>query len=265
MTDERRERAVAAEQVAREDVDLDGATASDTQAGMQTGTRGGCAWSLGTGSAPASARPKAAPRPPLWQASGGRFGRLGKASLADIRQRPAAGKEGNDGIAVGRFKEAQTKTLAMFRECAKDGKWAQLHRAHFDWWMFPIDDGSKPQWNIRSEADVAALRGDSAWLEGYHEALRIATLAWGWDLEQARRVQDPQPEMQWRNWDVRLSKMCRSVFLFEESDILGSLQAYARELQAHEKGGKSFFYGSICLDELLYFELPRRIPEGTAT
>mmetsp|Transcript_27401 Transcript_27401/g.66178 ORF Transcript_27401/g.66178 Transcript_27401/m.66178 type:complete len:102 (+) Transcript_27401:1-306(+) len=52
--------------------------------------------------------------------------------------------------------------------------------------------------------------------------------------------------------------MCRSLFLFEEKDLLESLQAFARDLQAKEKQGKGFFYGMICLDELLYFELPRR-------
>eukprot|EP00811_Abedinium_folium_P015596 NODE_24556_length_620_cov_2.772819.p2 GENE.NODE_24556_length_620_cov_2.772819~~NODE_24556_length_620_cov_2.772819.p2 ORF type:complete len:64 (-),score=12.31 NODE_24556_length_620_cov_2.772819:17-208(-) len=36
------------------------------------------------------------------------------------------------------------------------------------------------------------------------------------------------------------------------------MQALAREAQRVEKHGKGFFYGLVCLDELLYFELPRR-------
>merc|ERR1711904_481086 len=52
--------------------------------------------------------------------------------------------------------------------------------------------------------------------------------------------------------------MCRSLYLFEEKELLESMQAFARELQRVEKGGKGFFYGTLCLDELLYFQLPRR-------
>merc|ERR1712048_1238764 len=96
------------------------------------------------------------------------------------------------------------------------------------------------------------------WLQNYKESVRLAVLAWGWDVDKSARVKDPPKGMQWTNWDVRLAKMCRSLFLFEEPELLSSLQAFAHDLQANEKGGKSFFYGSICLDELLMFQLPRR-------
>jgi hypothetical protein len=69
--------------------------------------------------------------------------------------------------------------------------------------------------------------------------------------------------MEWTDWDVRLSKILRSLWLFEEAALLKSMQQFAREIQANEKDGHGFYYGSINLQELLYFELPRRsaIPE----
>merc|ERR1712007_297954 len=105
--------------------------------------------------------------------------------------------------------------------------------------------GSKPQWNLWSEEDVDSLRRDDIWLQNYYESVRLATLAWGWDIDQRARVPKPVAGMRWTNWDVRLAKMCRSLYLFEEEGRLASLQAFARDLQANEKGGKGFFYGSI--------------------
>ena len=156
------------------------------------------------------------------------------------------------------FKAKQVETLSIFRQHAKTGSWEKLHQDHFDWWMFPIDDGSKDEFNICSEEDVTTLRGDAEWLKGYHEALRLAAAAWGWDLTKARRIEPPETGMAWTFWDVRLAKMCRSLYLFEETERLDSLQTFARDLQKKEKKGEGFFYNTICLDELLYFQLPRR-------
>ncbi len=157
------------------------------------------------------------------------------------------------------FKAKQVETLSIFRQHAKPGSWEKLHQDHFDWWMFPIDDGSKDEFNICSEEDVTTLRGDVEWLKGYHEALRLAAAAWGWDLTNACRIEPPETGMAWTNWDVRLAKMCRSLYLFEEEELLDSLQTFARDLQIKEKKGKEgFFYNTICLDELLYFQLPRK-------
>lgn len=64
---------------------------------------------------------------------------------------------------------------------------------------------------------------------------RLASAAWGWDLDQACRIDPPENGMAWTNWDVRLAKMCRSVYLLEQGDMLASLQKFARDLQENEK------------------------------
>lgn len=128
--------------------------------------------------------------------------------------------------------------------------------------MFPIDDGSHPQFNVRCEADVAKLRADQEWLSGYREAVTLCARAWGWDAERATRVEPREDGMGWTQWDVRLAKMIRSLWLFEEAALLRSMQAFARALQRKEKGGRSFCYGRVCLDEILHMALPRRAAGG---
>eukprot|EP01001_Neometanema_parovale_P009473 NODE_5710_length_917_cov_96.151134_g5486_i0.p1 GENE.NODE_5710_length_917_cov_96.151134_g5486_i0~~NODE_5710_length_917_cov_96.151134_g5486_i0.p1 ORF type:complete len:222 (-),score=24.73 NODE_5710_length_917_cov_96.151134_g5486_i0:60-725(-) len=145
-------------------------------------------------------------------------------------------------------------TLEMFRKYAKANRWDEIHHHHFDWWMFPIDDGSRPNYNVY-QGDIDELKQYRGYMDNYREGVRLAAKAWGWDVEQERPI-DPKdaPGSGWTNWDVRLAKICRSLYLFEEDRYLASMQKFARTLKP--SGG--FFYGGICLDELLHFELPRR-------
>ena len=206
---------------------------------------GGVAWDLETGAKPSWARPKPEVRPPKW-VGGGKYGR---GRVKEVKPLTAKRLES--------FKGKQLETLKTFRKYRESQTWEKLHRHHFDWWMFPIDDGSKAEFNLSSEEDVAALQRDVEWMEGYHEGLDLACKAWGWDLWKACRIEPMEEGMGWTNWDVRLAKMCRSLYLMQEEELLNSLQKFARELQANEKQGKGFFYCTICLDELLYFQLPR--------
>lgn len=234
---------------------------------------GGCVWEISASeidseALPASARPKATPRPPKWEAAqGASYGRGSRRAVV-AAARPGASKEpaaqssrGPTSMSPKRlqaFKDKQLETLENFRAAEASGSWDRIHRGHFDWWMFPIDDGSKPDFNVGSEADIEALRSDEEWHARYLEAVRLVAAAWGWDAITSTRIDPPSPGMGYRGWDVRLAKVCRSLYLLEEEQLLASMQSFAREVQRVEKEGKSFFYGRICLDELLYFELPRR-------
>jgi len=222
----------------------------------------GYVWEVETGARPASERPKAEPRPPKWQGTGtaATYGRQGRPAGAPAARRLGSRSQNARPVAerIGSFKDKQFETLEIFRNCRDRGNFERVHNAHYDWWMFPIDDGSKADWNVTCEADVEALRSDAEWLAGYREGVRLVAYAWGWDVDAVARVEPIIPSMGYRGWDVRLAKICRSLYLFEETALLSSMQTFAREVQRTEKNGKSFFYGRICLDELLYFELPRR-------
>jgi len=219
------------------------------------------------------------PRPPMWESSelaayGGSLGkrmnlrlrrhiellsRL-KPSSTFLGSRPRCDSKAS-GDHVETLKAKQRETLKDFAACEASGDWEQLHCGHFDWWMFPIDDGSKPEFNLRSEDDVTAIRSDRIWFDGYHEAVRFAAAAWGWDVATSMRIDPRLPGMGYTaNKDVRLFKMCRSLYLFEDVELLASMQAFAREVQLIEKGGRKFYHKRIVLDELLYLSLPRRCP-----
>jgi hypothetical protein len=124
--------------------------------------------------------------------------------------------------------------------------------------MWPIEDGAQAQYNVLSQANVDALKADVEWRAGYLEANRLCAAAWGWDLGAADRIQSPMRGQGWTSWDVRIAKMVRSLWLFEEVEAFNSLQKFAVSLVWNEKRGKSFRYGGICLDEILAMRLPRR-------
>eukprot|EP00039_Didymoeca_costata_P001025 m.48963 g.48963 ORF g.48963 m.48963 type:complete len:224 (-) comp10593_c0_seq2:716-1387(-) len=158
---------------------------------------------------------------------------------------------------VDRFKDKQKKYLSKWHDNEQNKKWT-LHGDHFDWWMFPIDDGSRPEYNVKSEEDIIALTTDQDWYEGYRESVRLAIKAWGWDTATNTRIKPLENGMGWTNWDVRLAKIIRSLWLFSEKDLFESVQTFALDLQKNEKGGQSFTYGHIVLDEILYMRLPRK-------
>merc|ERR1719272_2865569 len=55
---------------------------------------------------------------------------------------------------------------------AKAGEWRRIHNGHFDWFMFPIEDGSMDQYNVY-EDDVAKLLADQAWIASYRDGVAI--------------------------------------------------------------------------------------------
>lgn len=160
-------------------------------------------------------------------------------------------------VPLEEMKSKQMQTLEQFCRCDMSKQYENLHELCFDWWMFPIDDGSKEQFNIGGEADVIELRSNEEWFRGYREAVQLVARAWGWDVDQAKRIEPQEADMGWSHWDIRLAKIIRSLYLFEQADYMGSMQAFARDLQENEKNGEGFFYGDRCLDELLHFSLPR--------
>jgi len=186
---------------------------------------------------PKNHAPPPDPRPPLWE-------------------RP--GKHSTSAPNVGWMKEKQLETLGRFQRLERAGQISRVHSDHFDWWMWPIEDGSKKQFNVVTQEHVDTLKADPVWRANYLEAARICAAAWGWDLTKGRLIRDRQRGQRWDGVDVRLAKMIRSLWLFEEREAFLSLQKFAYSVLWHEKEGRSFRYGGIVLDELLTMTLPRR-------
>jgi len=148
---------------------------------------------------------------------------------------------------TAKMRDIQQEQLQKFRKHAANNKWGRVHSDHFDWFMFPIEDGSVSKYNVFS-GDVLELKADAAWLSGYREGVAIVAKAWGWDVAASKLIDPEEAGMGWTDWDVRLAKIIRSLWLFEQKDYLTSMQAFARVVKP--RGG--LFYGGICLDEVFY-------------
>ena len=142
--------------------------------------------------------------------------------------------------------------LNTFRDMREKRQWGSVHSGHYDWWMFPIDDGSQSEYNVYAD-DVKELQADKDYIKNYREAVEIVFAAWGWDINASKKIDPPEQGMGWTSWDVRLAKICRSLWLFEQQDYLISAQKFARSIKPN--GG--FSYGRTSLDEILYMTLPR--------
>ena len=137
-------------------------------------------------------------------------------------------------LSLARMKAAQLETLEKLRAWAADGAWAEVHSAHFDWWMFPIEDGRRRKFNVL-RGDVAELRADAEWAARYRESVALVARAWAWDVERARPVEGAQAArgQAWTHWDVRLAKIVRSLWLFECDELMLSMQKFARTVKPH--------------------------------
>lgn len=156
-------------------------------------------------------------------------------------------------------KVRQTEFLAKFRRHAAKENWDAIHDDHFDWWQFPIDDGSREQFNLKSEEDIRDLVSDTQFMDQFHESLRIVSLAFGWDIDAKTPVDSARQWVQNRrgNKDVRLAKMIRSAWLLSAQSYFESLQEFAKYINKEIYRGNGFKYGHICLDEILFMSLPR--------
>eukprot|EP00906_Rhabdomonas_costata_P025697 RCo036712 len=182
------------------------------------------------------------PNPPAWEVPGHPY--------HGLRHNPSAA----EGLRTLRCKHSET--TAKFREFAAKAQWPRIHSMHYDWWMFPLERNTKPGTGIYDvlPADIEELKADPTFMAEYREGVRLAALAWGWEVDHAKPVLPLQNGMGWSNWDIRLAKILRSLWLFEDGPYFASMQAYARLLKPH--GG--FTHKGRDLDEVLLMTLPRR-------
>ena len=119
---------------------------------------------------------------------------------------------GEEGHAYGSYEK--------FLEWANKGDWylfGPMHH-HYDWWMFPIADRSSYGLKYTvTEESVEELKNDEQYMKNYRHAIQLMFQSWGWDIEKGEAINNPDAEeqgMEWRNWDVRLLKVCKSMKLF---------------------------------------------------
>lgn len=135
--------------------------------------------------------------------------------------------EHDDFVGCTEIVRRQGETLAMFRAAAAAGDWAAIHDAHYDWWMFPIDQPSSHgyAWTVYP-GDIDVLIATSGFVDDYLDGARILLLSWGWSLGDRRFVEDPAPNQDWQDWPIRLEKCGRSLWLFAQQGAEGADRAY---------------------------------------
>ena len=158
-------------------------------------------------------------------------------------------------VGVAELKRQQADQLAAFERWAARGDWQAIHRAHYDWWMFPIDETSQHGLAyVVYPGDIAELRGDAAYVRSYLRGVELLALAWGWDLAARKYLASPQPGQAWSHWPIRLYKAARSLQLFGRADEFESLRVFALDLIGR---GERFQFGGD-LSRLFTEGRPRR-------
>ncbi len=144
--------------------------------------------------------------------------------------RPAASGRGSTLSAKAlTVKEKQAWQLAQFEKWAASGDWGQIHRAHYDWWMYPISRGSAGQGTTYAvnAKEIAELKADPEFMANYLRGVELGARAWGWDIHASKPVENPTRDQKWQNWGVRLGKMADSLHLFGQEELRASMLEYA--------------------------------------
>jgi hypothetical protein len=143
-------------------------------------------------------------------------------------------------VGIQALKDKQRWQLGKFQQAAACDDWVAIHRDHYDWWMFPIDEKSMYglAWTVY-EGDIADLKDDSQYLDCYLLGVELLARSWGWDVRQARYLSDLQPGQCWQNWPIRLYKAAKSVKLFGFGGEFRSLKALGQDLM---KQGVKMYY-----------------------
>lgn len=131
-------------------------------------------------------------------------------------------------VGVAQLKAKQKWQLDLFEEWAQRGDWMQLHTAHYDWWMFPIDSPSAHGLAYTVyEGEIAELKQDAEYLRNYLRGAQLVAAGWGWDLGTADHLPNPAPDQCWQHWPVRLFKAAQSLQLYGYTQHYESLKQYA--------------------------------------
>ena len=136
-------------------------------------------------------------------------------------------------VGIPTLKRQQFATLTCFKQWAAEKNWHALHEAHYDWWMFPLDEPSSYGFAYTVfEGDIAELNSDAEYVAHYLDGAELLARAWGWDLARRSYLANPDPGQTWQHWPIRLYKATKSLKLFGYDDRFQSFRLYARDLMA---------------------------------
>ena len=82
-------------------------------------------------------------------------------------------------VGLEKMKEKQKWQLDLFKAWAAEDQWSEIHTAHYDWWMFPIDQKSSFgfAWTVY-EGDVLELKKDDQYIRNYSQGVDLLATSW---------------------------------------------------------------------------------------
>ncbi len=114
----------------------------------------------------------------------------------------------NDFIGIDKMKECLYNQLNDFEQWARNEDWSKFHHSHYDWWTFPIPEGSsKGMAYTVYEDEVNQLFKDCRYINSLKRCTDLVCKAWGWDLYNRKFIENPAYNQKWSNWPIRLYKM----------------------------------------------------------
>lgn len=135
-----------------------------------------------------------------------------------------------DQIKVDQIKQKLADQLKQFEAWAQTKQWQKIHRAHYDWWMFPVSKPSAGYGETYAvgKGEIEALKADPAFMNSYKRGVALVVEAWGWDLdkEQVIPTANQANGQMWTGYGVRLAKMSDSLVLFGENELHKKLQVF---------------------------------------
>ena len=143
-------------------------------------------------------------------------------------------------VGIPELTRKHAEQLAQFEDWESSKNWGALHKAHYDWWMFPIDEPSSYgfAWTVY-DGDIAELKQDESYLKNYEIGVEILARSWGWNIHTAKYLADTGPDQVWQKWPIRLYKCAKSLKLFGYEPQFNSMRIFARDLL---RQGHSFAY-----------------------
>jgi hypothetical protein len=136
--------------------------------------------------------------------------------------------------------------LAAFEKWAQAGQWDTLHRHHYDWWMFPINEKSSHGFRYTlSKENVEELKSQPDFIRNLKRGVELLMLAWGWDIHRQALIDNPAPAQSWHSWPVRLYKAGRCMQLFGEEEYFQSMLKYAHYLRDQLKCNLEFMSSAL--------------------
>ena len=126
--------------------------------------------------------------------------------------------------------------LKKIKLWASNNEWKKIRKSHYDWWMFPNDQGSSKEFAFDEEL-LTELSRDKAYVSDYIEGVRLVLLAWGWDLNNNKFVENPHPDQRWDGYAVRLMKIIYSLILLEQAEEYESVCKFIISIIKRDHGG----------------------------